>query len=166
MSHSFFFDLHWVHNLMISKIKNGFLKTTVLNLIVNVTPKYVISFTSCNVCYESRNVPQRKCFQNRRKNLQNRKKKIKKTKEERFLFKIEETLSNQDSFFETEKIFFLFRGEILLQLEDFLNQQIKNLRSSIRNNDVLPTMWTFFIKSTCFLWQLWWLPNICCSKSL
>ena len=151
---------------MISKIKNVFLKTTVLNLIVNATPKYVISFTSCNICYESRNVPQRKCFQNRRKNLQNRKKKKKKTKEERFLFKIEETLSNQDSFFETEKIFFLFRGEILLQLEDFLNQQIKNLRSSIRNNDVLPTMWTFFIKSTCFLWQLWWLPNICCSKSL
>ena len=63
------------------------------------------------------------------------KKKKKKTKEERFSFKIEETLSNQDSFFETEKIFFLFRGEILLQLEDFLNQQIKNLRSSIRNND-------------------------------
>ena len=71
--------------------------------------------------------------------------KKKKTKEEIFLFKIEETLSNQDSFFKTEKIFFLFRGGILL------NQQIKNLRSSIRNNDVLPTMPTFFIKSICFL---------------
>ena len=128
---------------MISKIKNGFLKTTVLNLIVNATPKYVISFTSCNVCYESRNVSQRKCFQNRRKNFQNRKKK--ENKEEIFLFKIEETLSNQDSFFKTGKIFFLFRGGILL------NQQIKNLRSSKRNNDVLPTMPTFFIKSICFL---------------
>ena len=78
-------------------------------------------------------------------------KKKKKKKEEIFLFKIEETLPNQDSFLETKKIFFLFWGKILLQLEGFLNQQIKNLCSRRRNNDVLPTMWTFFIKSTCFL---------------
>lgn len=74
-------------------------------------------------------------FSKSKKKSSESQKKKKKTKEERFSFKIEETLSNQDSFFETEKIFFLFRGEILLQLEDFLNQQIKNLRSSIRNND-------------------------------
>ena len=96
---------------MISKIKNGFLKTTVLNLIVNATPKYVISFTSCNVCYESRNVPQRKCFQNRRKNLQNRKKKNKENKRRKIFIQNRGNFIESGFFFRNrENLFFVQRG--------------------------------------------------------
>ena len=63
----------------------------------------------------------------------------KKKRRNGFTQNLEKPLSNQK---------FLFFGN----RENFLlNQQIKSLHSSIRNKDVLSTMWTFFIKSTYFL---------------
>lgn len=116
------------------------------------------------------------------------------SKSKNIFFKIGKTLSKSDFFFKTDKMlfngenfykrswFFLkignffskqtktsfsLRGKMFLQLERILNHQIKVLRSSIRRCIVVcqnVKMWTFFIKSTYFLWQLQ-IPDTYYSKS-
>ena len=116
------------------------------------------------------------------------------SKSKNIFFKIGKTLSKSEFFFKTDKMlfngenfykrswFFLkignffskqtktsfsLRGKMFLQLERILNHQIKVLRSIIRRCIVVcqnVKMWTFFIKSTYFLWQLQ-IPDTYYSKS-
>ena len=88
-----------------------------------------------------------------------------------FFFKTDKMLFNGENFHKRSWFFlkignffskqtktsFSLRGKMFLQLERILNHQIKVLRSSIRRCIVVcqnVKMWTFFIKSTYFLWQL------------
>ena len=98
-----------------------------------------------------------------------------------FFFKTDKMLFNGENFHKRSWFFlkignffskqtktsFSLRGKMFLQLERILNHQIKVLRSIIRRCIVVcqnVKMWTFFIKSTYFLWQLQ-IPDTYYSKS-